>query len=138
MNRSDQKWLEMIRNNQQLSKKAKVSSSNSLSVLYNITTKNPQFTAADFSKLSNFPYSEEVNSKNINLSTFAFGSIKHLLALSDGTLPQVSKSEFLNRLRHLSNVFEICCEGSSQEEFQSYNWKVSRWYNNLGELKLFN
>ena len=53
--------------------KAEVSSPSNLDLLYNITIKNPQYRPSDFIKLSNLPYSKKVDSKNINLSSFAFG-----------------------------------------------------------------
>ena len=60
---------------------------------------------------------------------FAYGSIKHLLALSDGTLAPVNKEEFISRLQHLLNTLEIVCLGSSLSDFDSYSWKVAREYN---------
>ena len=60
----------------------------------------------------------------MNLALFSFGSLKHLLALTDGTLPAISHGELVSRLQHLTNVFEIVCLGSSldtvdQESFQT-------------------
>ena len=104
-----------------------VSCSN-LESLYNITIKNPQYRALDFIKLSSFSYSKKVDHKNINLSSFAFGSIKHLLALSDGTLPPVSKVEFNSRLQHLANIFEIVCINSTLNDFKHESWSEGNEY----------
>ena len=92
----------------------KVSSSNLIDLL-KATIKFPQHRAVDFLNISSFA-SDEIDSKNVNLSLFIFGSLKHLLFLSDGTLPSVSKSEFNNRLQNLINMMEIVCLGSSNED----------------------
>ena len=114
---------------QQQIRKAKVlSSKSSLSDLCNLTIKNPQYRAIDFAKLSNLPYTSQIEPSKINMPTFAFGSVKHLIALCDGTLPPISHQEFINRLNHLANVFEICCLGSSPDEYQNSNWCISLAY----------
>ena len=64
----------------------------------------------------------------MNLSLFAYGSIRHLLALSDGTLPPVSKTEFVSRLQHLLNVLDITCLGSTLDDFDLYSWRIARNY----------
>ena len=64
-------------------------SSSSLPNLYNACIKNAQYKADQFAKLSNFAYTEQIKPENLNLALFAYGSLKHLLFLSDGTLPEV-------------------------------------------------
>ena len=73
----------------------------SLDSLYSASIKNAQYRASDFSKLGNFPYSPQIKQSNMNLALFSYGSLKHLLALSDGTLPLASKEEFNARLQHV-------------------------------------
>ena len=51
-----------------------------------------------------------------------------MLALTDGTLPPVDKSEFIARLSHLINVVEISCLASGLSDFDSYGWRVAREY----------
>ena len=59
---------------------------------------------------------------------YTYRSIKHLLAITDGTLPPASKTELISRLQHILNVLEITCLGSSLENFDSYSWRVAREY----------
>ena len=54
--------------------------------------------------------------------------MKHLLALCDGTLPQVTHVEFIARLQHLLNVFEITCLGSNISDLDNYGFRVARDY----------
>ena len=106
---------------------AKVSSSSNLKSLYNLTIKYPQYRAFNFAKLSNFSYSDQIQSENVNLALYAFGSLKYLLALMDGTLSPVTEIEFKNRLQH----FEIRCLSSSLSDFNTPEWQISREYEQL-------
>ena len=100
----------------------------SLENLLSATIKFKQYFALDFAKLANFPYISQLKSANLNLSLYAYGSIKHLLALSDGTLPPVSKEEYNSRLRHCLNVLEITCLGSNLTDFNSHSWRIAKEY----------
>ena len=62
------------------------------------------------------------------MALFSYGSLKHLLALTDGTLNRVSQLEFQSRLQHLVNTFEIVCLGSELSDFDHYGWQVAREY----------
>ena len=106
-----------------------MSGSHSLDSLYNITIKNPQYRASDFGRLSNFPYAKDITEGNSNLAIFSYGSVKHLLALVDGTLPAITSKELISRLQHLSNVLEISCLRSNLLEFCSESWTEARNYN---------
>ena len=99
-----------------------------LETLLSATIKNKQFYAIDFAKLAPFSYIPQLNQSNFNLSLFAYGSIKHLLCLSNGTLPAVSKAEFNSRLQHILNVLEIVCLESNLQEFHSYSWSIAKQY----------
>ena len=102
----------------------------SLDNLYAATIKNAQYRASDFAKIGNFSYSSQIKPNNINLALFSYGSLRHLLALTGGTLPQISKEEFISRLHHLINVLEITCLSSNMTDYDLYSWKISREYNN--------
>ena len=108
-----------------------VPGSNNLDFLYNVTIKNPQYRASDFAKISNFSYSKGVTEKNINLALFSYGSIKHLLLLANGTLPAVSRAEFISRLQHTLNVLDIACLGSQISDFDSHAWRTAKDYDFL-------
>ena len=100
----------------------------SLENLLSCTIKCKQYVAYDFAKLSNFPYISQLKPNNMNLSLFFYGTIKHLLLLSNGTLPAISNLEFNARLQHILNVLEIVCLESDLTDFESYSWKVAREY----------
>ena len=96
-----------------------MSDSVSLDNLFSAHVKFKQYYAIDFTKIASYPYLSKLKPSNMNLSLFAYGSIRHLLALSDGTLPPVSKTEFVSRLQHLLNVLDITCLGSTLDDFDS-------------------
>ena len=64
----------------------------------------------------------------MNLALFSYGSIEHLLSLSNGTLPPVSKEEYNSRLQHILNVLEIACLGSGIRDFDTHSWRIAREY----------
>ena len=107
------------------------SASVSLDSLFNAHAKNPQYRALDFAKLGKFSYTSQLKSyNNVNLALFSYGTIKHLLALCDGTLPKISHSEFISRLQHYLNVMEITCLSSTLNEFDHYGFRIAREYDN--------
>ena len=93
----------------------------SLDNLFSAHVKFKQYYAIDFCKLASFSYLNQLKSSNLNLSLYAYGSIKHLLAISDGTLPSASKEEIISRLSHILNVLEITCLGSNLSDFDSHS-----------------
>ena len=64
------------------------------------------------------------------MALYSYGSLKHILALNDGTLPYISKDEFNAWLQHLINCMEIVCLGSSLSEYDGHCWRVAREYDN--------
>ena len=74
-----------------------VNHSVSLDSLLSAKIKFKQYSAFDFAKLTRFPYVSQLKSSNMNLALFSYGSIEHLLSLSNGTLPPVSKDEYNSR-----------------------------------------
>ena len=107
-----------------------MSAPSNLDLLYRAHIKNPQFRASDFLKLSSFPYAKETTESNLNIPSFAYGSLKHLLALFDGTLPPPSNLEFKNKLQHIIKVFEIVCLKSNLNDYTDSNWHNALGYNN--------
>ena len=100
----------------------------SLDSLFSCTIKCRQFKAVDFCKLGNFSYTGQIKQSNMNLALYAYGSVKHFLALKDGTLPNVEPSEFISRLQHTLNVLEMVCLGSSLSDFDTHSWKIGKEY----------
>ena len=45
-----------------------------------------------------------------------------MLALCDGTLPPFSKPEFISRLQHLVNIYDIVCLNSALSSFNDASW----------------
>ena len=70
-----------------------------------------------------------MKASNLNLSLYSYGTLQHLLFLINGTLPPVSKEEYISRLQHAINVLEITCLESGLSDFDSFSWRVSREYN---------
>ena len=101
----------------------------SLDFLYNAHVKFPQYRALDFIRICNFPFSSEIEESDMNLALFSLGSLKHLLALLDGTLPSVNSLELMNRVQHLVNIYEIVCLGSEISDFRSHSWDLGFSYN---------
>ena len=79
--------------------------------------------------MGTFPYSTQIKHQNLNLSLFSYGSLRHILYLIDGTLPEVSKIELCARIQHLVNVLEIVALSSSLNDFDSNAWKIGKEYN---------
>ena len=84
----------------------------SVDALFAATTVNKQLKAHEFAATGTFPYKSQIKSDNVNAVCFAYGSFKHLEAAKLGLI-HMSDSEFLARLRHLKNVFEVACLSSN-------------------------
>ena len=98
---------------------AAVSGSNSST---NVSTVDQLFAAT-----GQFSYKNQLRQDNINAITFAYGSFKHLEAAKLGLI-NMSDGEFLARLRHLKNTFEIACLSSNLASFSDQAWQVAREY----------
>ena len=55
-------------------------------------------------------------------------AFKHLEAIKTGLIANVSDAEFVARLRHLKNVFEVACLSSNLTCFTDASWQVAREY----------
>ena len=75
----------------------------------------------------NFPKKTSLKADNCNAITFAYGAFKHLHAAKSGLIT-MSDSEFLSRLKHLKNVFEIACMSSPLTSFCDPPWQIAREY----------
>jgi hypothetical protein len=101
---------------------------NSVDQLYAATITCKQLRAHEFAATAQFPYKSQLNQNNCNAVVFAYGSFKHLEAIKSGLIPNVSDDEFLTRLRHLKNVFEVVCLSSNLATFSDPAWQVAREY----------
>jgi len=100
----------------------------SVDQLYQATTVNKQLRAYEFASTGMFPYRSQLKQDNCNAITFGYGAIKHLIAAKSGLIRNMSDSEFLARLKHLQNVFEISCMSSPLSSFSDVSWQVAREY----------
>ena len=123
--------MDQVLNRTQVSQSHQDSQVNHVASLENLlsaTIKFKQYFALDFARLAKFPYISQLKHSNMNLALYAYGSVKHLLLLSDGTLPSVSKREFIARLQHILNVLDITCLGSGLGDFTSHSFNVAKEY----------
>ena len=100
---------------------------NSVDDLFRATTVNKQLRAYEFASTGQFSYRSSLKSDNCNALTFAYGSFKHLHAVKSGLI-RMSDAEFLARLKHLKNVFEIACMSSPLSSFSDPPWQIAREY----------
>ena len=99
----------------------------SVDQLYAATTVNKQLRSFEFASTGNFPYKSQLKQENCNAVCFAFGAFKHLEAAKSGLII-MNDAEFLARLKHLKNVFEIACLSSNLASFADQPWQVAREY----------
>ena len=99
----------------------------SVDQLFKATTVNKQLRAYEFASTGQFPYRSTLKADNCNAITFAYGAIKHLYAAKSGLI-RMTDAEFLARLRHLRNVFEIACMSSPLSSFSDPPWQIAREY----------
>ena len=100
----------------------------SVDALYAATTVNKQLRAFEFESTGQFPYKNQLKQDNTNAVTFAYGAIKHLEAVKSGLIKNMTDTEFLARLKHLRNVFEIACLSSTLTSFCDPSWQIAREY----------
>ena len=100
---------------------------NSVDQLYKATTVNKQLRSFEFAQTGQFSYRHQLKQDNINAVSFAFGALKHLEACKSGFI-SVSDSEFLARIRHLKNVYEIACLSGKLDSFTETSWLIAREY----------
>ena len=101
---------------------------NSVSDLYAATKIKRELRAYEFASTGQFPYRAQLKQDNVNAVSFAFGAFKQLEACKSGLIKNVSDIEFLARLRHLKNVFEIVCLSSNLTSYCDPSWQIAREY----------
>ena len=100
---------------------------NSVDQLFRATTVNKQVRAYEFASTRQFPYKSLLKAYNCNAIAFAYGAFKHLHTVKSGLI-KMSDNEFLARLKHLRNVFEIACMSSPLTSFCDVPWQIAREY----------
>ena len=99
----------------------------SVNQLFGATIVNKQLRGYEFAATGQFSYRSQLKQDNCNAIAFAYGSFKHLEAVKTGLI-KMSDEEFLARLRHLKNVYEVVCLSSNLTSFTDINWQVAREY----------
>ena len=95
--------------------------------IFAATTVNKQLRASEFAATGQFPYKSQIKQDNCKATFFAYGSFKHLEAAKLG-LVHMSEEEFIARLRHLKNTYEVACLSSNLTSFTEPAWQVAREY----------
>ena len=71
----------------------------------------------EFAKKCPTKWSKQATMNNINLPLYVWGAVSELeSSLSDRT-EAMSENMLLGKLRHLQNIMEVCCLGSSATDF---------------------
>ena len=73
-------------------------------------------------------WSKDFTVQNMNLPVFAYGVTSELVASLSGRAAPMSDSVLLSKLEHMRNVFEVCCQNSTQTEYNNYGWVLARDY----------
>ena len=82
----------------------------------------------DFAKKCPAKWAKTAKLDNINLPLYSYGAITELEASLSGRSDPMPEGELLAKLRHLKNVYEVCCLNSTATEFSSYGWVLARDY----------
>ena len=64
----------------------------------------------------------------MNLPVFGYGATSELIDSLSGRAEPVPENVLLAKLRHLRDVFEVCCINSTETDFCDYGWTLARDY----------
>ena len=64
----------------------------------------------------------------MNLPVHGYGAVFELVASLSGRAEPLPAGVLLAKLRHLQNVFEVCCINSTEADLSSYGWTLARDY----------
>ena len=82
----------------------------------------------DYVKRCPAKWSKDVTSENMNLPVYAYGTTSELVASLSGRAEPLPEAVLLAKLQHMQNVFEICCQNSTLQEYNNYGWVLARDY----------
>ena len=82
----------------------------------------------DYAKRCPAKWSKNVKPDTMNLSLYGYAAVAEIEAGLSGRSGVHAEGELLARLRHVKNVFEVCCLNSSEKEFSAYGWTLARDY----------
>ena len=73
-------------------------------------------------------WAKSTNLANMNMSAYGYASIAELEASMTSKTDPISQGELLAKVRHIKNVFEVCCLNSKDIDFKTYGWILARDY----------
>ena len=82
----------------------------------------------DFAKRCPAKWSKNAKLDSMNLSLYGYAAMAEIEASLSGKTETYPEGELLARLRHVKNVFEVCCLNSSEKDFTAYGWTLARDY----------
>ena len=71
---------------------------------------------------------KQVKPTSMNLPVYGYGAVAELLDSMSGRSEPLSAAVQFAKLRHLRDVFEVCCINSADTEFCDYGWTLARDY----------
>ena len=83
---------------------------------------------ADYLKRCPVRWAKDTNPRNMNLSAFGYASLAELETCLMSKDNSISQEELLARIRHMKNVFEVCCLNSKDSDLKNYGWILARDY----------
>ena len=82
----------------------------------------------DFARKCPTKWAKESKQGNINLALYGYAAMAELESLLCSEADDLQRGEHLARVRHVKNVFEVCCANSEARDFSSYGWVLARDY----------
>ena len=71
---------------------------------------------------------KQVKPTSMNLPVFGYGAVSELIDSMTGKTDQLPGTVLVAKLKHLKDVFEVCCINSTDSEFCEYGWTLARDY----------
>ena len=103
----------------------------SSSVIQNINLQNVrQFYPHVYASQNTVSYADKINQNNVNMPNFVYGYSKHLLAILQGRVTNVSPDELTSRVQNLVNIMQVVAINSNMTDFNDYAWQIGREYAN--------
>ena len=82
----------------------------------------------DFAKKCPVKWAKGAKADSINLPLYSYGAITEIEAALSGRGSPMQGEVLLAKIRHLKNVFEVCCLNSTPSDFSTYGWQIARDY----------
>ena len=82
----------------------------------------------DFARKCPVKWAKSAKADSINLPLYSYGAVTEIEAALSGRGDPMQVEVMLAKIRHLKNVFEVCCLNSSPTNFSTYGWQIARDY----------